>query len=163
MTCIKMGSDESRFIVSLIVRDKVTRQCSQTATFLKRKESRSSLEPRSFRLPALYRHTARPNRLSISAWQSGVSHNYVVIIPSCRRRRGQAPEWGWPCPPPPLCCACPPPDLSIHQATSTLPQNASFCAWDRWLPGASCLWGRLPSARLLGEQNHKDCQHCEGK
>ena len=26
-TCIKMGSDESRFNVSLIVRDKVTRPC----------------------------------------------------------------------------------------------------------------------------------------
>ena len=29
-SCIKMGSDESRFNVSLIVRDKVTRQCPQT-------------------------------------------------------------------------------------------------------------------------------------
>ena len=26
-SCIKMGSDESHFILSLIVRDKVTRQC----------------------------------------------------------------------------------------------------------------------------------------
>ena len=33
MTCIKMGSDESHFNVSLIVRDQVTRQCPQTATF----------------------------------------------------------------------------------------------------------------------------------
>ena len=33
MTYIKMGSDESRFNVSLIVRDKVTRQCPQTTTF----------------------------------------------------------------------------------------------------------------------------------
>ena len=32
MTCIKMGSDESHFNVSLIVRDKVTRQCPQTTT-----------------------------------------------------------------------------------------------------------------------------------
>ena len=32
-TCIKMGSDESNFNVSLIVRDKVTRQCPQTTTF----------------------------------------------------------------------------------------------------------------------------------
>ena len=31
--CIKMGSDESHFNVSLIVRDKVTRQCPQTSTF----------------------------------------------------------------------------------------------------------------------------------
>ena len=33
MTCIKMGSDESRFNVSLIVRDKVTRPCPQPTTF----------------------------------------------------------------------------------------------------------------------------------
>ena len=31
--CIKMGSDESHFNVSLIVRDKVTRQCPQTTIF----------------------------------------------------------------------------------------------------------------------------------
>ena len=30
---IKVGSDESHFNVSLIVRDKVTRQCPQTTTF----------------------------------------------------------------------------------------------------------------------------------
>ena len=63
MTCIKMGCDESHFNVSLVVRDKVTTQCPQTTTFLKRKESRSGIEPRFFRLPA-YRLTARPNRLS---------------------------------------------------------------------------------------------------
>ena len=36
------------------VMDKVTRQCPQTTTFskLKRKESQSGIEPRSFRLPA---------------------------------------------------------------------------------------------------------------
>ena len=42
--------------------DKVTRQCPQTL-LLKRKESRSGIEPRSFRLPA-YRLTARPNRFT---------------------------------------------------------------------------------------------------
>ena len=31
--CIKMGSDGSHFNVSLIVRDKVTRQCPQTTGF----------------------------------------------------------------------------------------------------------------------------------
>ena len=31
--CIKMDSNESHFNVSLIVRDKVTRQCSQITTF----------------------------------------------------------------------------------------------------------------------------------
>ena len=32
-SCIKMGSDDNHFNVSLIVRDKVTRQCLQTTTF----------------------------------------------------------------------------------------------------------------------------------
>ena len=32
-SCIKMGSDESHFNVSLIARDRVTRQCPQTTTF----------------------------------------------------------------------------------------------------------------------------------
>ena len=32
-SCIKMGSDESHLNISLIVRDKVTRQCPQTTTF----------------------------------------------------------------------------------------------------------------------------------
>ena len=32
-SCIKMGGDESHFNVSLIVRDKVTRQCPQTTIF----------------------------------------------------------------------------------------------------------------------------------
>ena len=31
-SCIKMGSDESHFNVSVIVRDKVTRPCPQTTT-----------------------------------------------------------------------------------------------------------------------------------
>ena len=68
---IKMGSDESHFNVSLILMDKVTRQCPQT-TPLKRKESRSGIEPRSFRLPA-YRLTARPNRLSLFRFGSPFS------------------------------------------------------------------------------------------
>ena len=32
-SCIKVGSNESHFNVSLIARDKVTRQCPQTTTF----------------------------------------------------------------------------------------------------------------------------------
>ena len=51
-SCIKMGSDKSHFNVPLIiVMDTVTGQYPQTTTFLKRKESRSGIEPRSFRLP----------------------------------------------------------------------------------------------------------------
>ena len=44
-SCIKMGGGESHFNVSLIVRDKVTRQCPQTTTL--REESRSGFEPMS--------------------------------------------------------------------------------------------------------------------
>ena len=52
-SCFKMGSDESHYFnVSLIVRDKATRQCPQTTTFLMRKESRSGFEPRPFCLAA---------------------------------------------------------------------------------------------------------------
>ena len=36
-SCIKMGGDESHFNVSLIVRDKVTRQCPQTTAFFEEK------------------------------------------------------------------------------------------------------------------------------
>ena len=64
-SCIKMGSVESHFNVSLIVRDKVTRQYPQTTFILKRKESRSGIEPRSFCLMAK-RLTAGPNQLTQS-------------------------------------------------------------------------------------------------
>ena len=37
-SCIKMGSDESHFNVSLIVRDEVTRQCPQTTNFEEKRE-----------------------------------------------------------------------------------------------------------------------------
>ena len=37
-SCIKMGTDESHVITSLIVRDKVTRQCPQTTTFEDKEE-----------------------------------------------------------------------------------------------------------------------------
>ena len=39
-SCIKMGSDESHFNVSLIVRDKVTRECPQTTTFEEKGEQK---------------------------------------------------------------------------------------------------------------------------
>ena len=45
--CIKMGSAESHFNVSVGSDGQ-----SHKTTFLKRKESRSGIEPRSFRLPA---------------------------------------------------------------------------------------------------------------
>ena len=64
-SCIKTGSVESHFNVSLTVRDKVTRQCRQTTIILKRKESRSGIEPTSFCLMAK-RLTAKPNQLTQS-------------------------------------------------------------------------------------------------
>ena len=53
MTCIKMGSDERHFNVSVGSDGQSHRTGPQTTIFLKRKESRSGIEPRSFRLPAL--------------------------------------------------------------------------------------------------------------
>ena len=56
MTCIKMGNDESHFNVSLIVRDKVTRQRPQT-TPLEEKG-----EPKRYRteVASFYQPTALP-------------------------------------------------------------------------------------------------------
>ena len=47
-SCIKMGSDESHFDVSLIVRGTDTRQCPQTTILLKWRKSRSGIEPKPF-------------------------------------------------------------------------------------------------------------------
>ena len=52
MTCIKMGSDESHFNVSLTVRDKVTRQCPRTTTFEEKADSNRS--------PSAYQPNALP-------------------------------------------------------------------------------------------------------
>ena len=56
-SCIKMGSDESHFNVSLIVRDKVTRHCPQITTFCGR-ERRAEAE--SNRGPSAYQPNALP-------------------------------------------------------------------------------------------------------
>ena len=54
--CIKMGSDESHFNVSLIVRDKVTRQCPQTTTFEEKGE------PKRYRTEVLPLTSLQPYR-----------------------------------------------------------------------------------------------------
>ena len=41
-SCIAMGSNKSHFNVSLIVRDRVTRQCPQTTSFEKKEEVKQS-------------------------------------------------------------------------------------------------------------------------
>ena len=56
MTCIKMGSDESHFNVSLIVKDKVTRQCPQTTTFEEKGE------PKRYRTEVLPLTSLQPYR-----------------------------------------------------------------------------------------------------
>ena len=60
------GSDESRFNVSLIVRDKVTRQCPQTTTFEEKGE------PKRYpnRRPSAY----QPNALSLG--QTGLQAHW---------------------------------------------------------------------------------------
>ena len=58
-----MGSDESRFNVSLIVRDKVRRQCTQTTTFEEREPKRIRTEV--LLLTSLTQVTARPNQLTV--------------------------------------------------------------------------------------------------
>ena len=60
-SCFKMGSDESDFNVSLIVRDKVTRQCPQTTAFEEKGEPKRN-RAKALLLTSL-RFTARPNRL----------------------------------------------------------------------------------------------------
>ena len=45
-SCIKTGSDESHFNVSLIVRDKVTKRCPQTTNIEERRaEAESNNDP----------------------------------------------------------------------------------------------------------------------
>ena len=56
MTCIKMGSDESHFNVSLMVKDKVTRPCPQTTIFWRERRA----EAVSNRGPSAYHSTALP-------------------------------------------------------------------------------------------------------
>ena len=55
-SCIKMGSDESQLNVFLTVRDKVTRQCSETPTFEEKGE------PKQIRTEALLLTSLTPYR-----------------------------------------------------------------------------------------------------
>ena len=62
MTCIMMGSDESQFNVSLIVRDKVTRPCPQAATFEEKGE------PKRYRTGVLPLTSLTPYRWATPAF-----------------------------------------------------------------------------------------------
>ena len=70
-SCIKVGSDERHFNVSLIVRDKVTRQCLQTLTFEEKGEpKRIRTEDSAY----------QPNALPLG--QTG-SHMAVLLLLLC--------------------------------------------------------------------------------
>ena len=96
MTCVKMGSDESRFKASLIVRDKVTRQCPQTATFEEKGE------PKRYRT---YEPTALPlgqtgSQRTRQAQRTGFNtlDNWAIKFPPKQKRerkerlKGHGPE-----------------------------------------------------------------------
>ena len=70
-SCIKMGSDESRFNVSLIVRGKVTRQCPQNTSF---EEKGEKAEAESNRGPSDY----QPNALPLG--QTGSQVLFLVFL-----------------------------------------------------------------------------------
>ena len=55
-SCIKMGSGDSHFRVSLIVRDRVSKQCPQTTTVLRERRA----EAYSSRGPSPYQPNALP-------------------------------------------------------------------------------------------------------
>ena len=74
-SCIKMGSDESHFNVSLIVRDKVTRQCPHTTTF----GSERRAEADSNRGPSAYQPTALPLGKTGSRYGGGGEGDYIPI------------------------------------------------------------------------------------
>ena len=82
-SCIKVGSDESRFNVLLVVMDKVTRQCLQTTTFLKRKRAKaeSNRGPSAYQLKRL---TARSNRLTRYC-----NSSLLIIILNKSNKKGQ--------------------------------------------------------------------------
>ena len=68
MTCIKMGSDESHFNVSLTVRDKVTRPCPQTTTF------EEKLEPKRYRTEVLALTSLTPYR-----WAKPLTGDHFMV------------------------------------------------------------------------------------
>ena len=86
-SCIKMGSDESHFNVSLIVRDKVTRPTPQTTTF----EEKGEPKRESNRGPSAYQPTALPldqtSSLKGSLHRSIYIRLMTVLFPGQGKRR----------------------------------------------------------------------------
>ena len=116
---IKMCSDESHFNVSLIVRDKVTRQSPQTATFLKSRKG--ELKRNRAKILLLTRLVRTRSRLSLSRERErdslcGVSLFLCSVGVDCMTA---------PTPPPPP----PPPCTHI-----THPPSAAWTAWLTFSP-----------------------------
>ena len=63
-TCITMGSDESHLNVSLIVSEKVTRQCLQITTSFEKKGETKQIRTDVPLLTSGLTNTTRPNRLT---------------------------------------------------------------------------------------------------
>ena len=74
--CIKMGSDESHFNVSLIVRDKVTGWCPQTTTFFEEKG-----EPKRYWTEVLQLTSLTPYRQTGSQMHMIMSGVKLVMWP----------------------------------------------------------------------------------
>ena len=73
--CIKMGSDENHFNVSVIVRDKVTRQCPQTATFEEKGE------PKRIRTEHCYSACLLFTLSVPSVSQANSKHWFTTLLP----------------------------------------------------------------------------------
>ena len=78
MTCINVGSDESRFNVSLIVRDKVTRPCPQTTTFEEKGE------PKRYRTEVLPLTSLMPYHLGQTGSRLSASCQPSHTLTLCR-------------------------------------------------------------------------------
>ena len=81
MTCIKMGSDESHFNVSLIVRDKVTNKTVSTNHNFRRERRAEAVSNRG---PSAYQpnaFTARPNRLTMWFASGHKAKGITPLIP----------------------------------------------------------------------------------
>ena len=76
--CIKVGSDESHFNVSLIVRDKVTGQCPQTTTFEEKGE------PKRIRTEALPLTSLPLYRLGQTGSQCGDDDELMLNVLRCQ-------------------------------------------------------------------------------
>ena len=78
-SCIKMGSDESHFNVSLTVTDKVTRQCPQTTALF---EEKGRAEAESNRGPSAY----QPYTNALPLGQTGSQFQFKHCTLRCATR-----------------------------------------------------------------------------